>query len=110
MLPTKFRKLIWVKRGFRAALEFGKLMVIFAGSRPAAFDDPSASTAWTQGDAANEEEEDDEEDAESDAAGSSSKGLTMVADRFAQMKVNRNRRKGHFDDDEEEEEDSDDDE
>lgn len=77
--------------------------------RPAAFDDSSASTAWTQGDVDEDDEKNDDEDAEEEdaATASSSKGLTMVADRFAQMKVNRNRRKGHFDDDEEEE-DSDD--
>ncbi|KAJ8577985.1 hypothetical protein ON010_g1220 [Phytophthora cinnamomi] len=78
---------------------------------PAAFDDSSASTTWTQGDAPNgddDEKGEDLDDEEDDAAAaSSSKGLTMVADRFAQMQVNRNRRKGHFDDDEDED-DSDD--
>lgn len=80
--------------------------------RPAAFDDSPTGPAWAQGDAANDDEEQkggeegDEKGAQPDAA-SSSKGFTMMEDRFAHMHVNRNRRKGHFDD-EEEEDDSDD--
>ncbi|KAE9361811.1 hypothetical protein PF008_g678 [Phytophthora fragariae] len=138
MLPTKFRKLIWVKRGDflivgegdggEATTAKGKKGAVTSIVEhilykdqiknlkrkdlwPAAFDDPSASTAWTQVDDPNgdNEEKGEDKDAEEDdaTASSSSKGLTMVADRFDQMKVNRNRRKGHFDD-EEEEEDSDD--
>ncbi|KAE9048951.1 hypothetical protein PR003_g111 [Phytophthora rubi] len=138
MLPTKFRKLIWVKRGDflivgegdggEATTAKGKKGAVTSIVEhilykdqiknlkrkelwPAAFDDPSVSTAWAQVDDPNDdnEEKSEDKDAEEDdaTASSSSKGLTMVADRFDQMKVNRNRRKGHFDD-EEEEEDSDD--
>ena len=73
---------------------------------------PTGST-WAQEDAVDVEEEQDGEDADTDeqesqpAVSLDSRKITLVDDRFAQMHVNRNRRKGHFD--EEENDDSDED-
>ncbi|KAG1688049.1 hypothetical protein DVH05_007567 [Phytophthora capsici] len=135
MLPTKFRKLIWVKRGDflivgegdggEATTATGKKGAVTSIVEhilykeqiknlkrkdlwPAAFDDSSAGPAWSQGDIADgDEEQKGEAEVEEEEEGAQPKGLTMVEDRFAMMHVNRNRRKGHFDD-EEEDDDSDD--
>ncbi|KAH7479213.1 hypothetical protein KRP22_010739 [Phytophthora ramorum] len=137
MLPTKFRKLIWVKRGdflivsegdggetttakgkkgavtsivehilYKDQIKNLKLKDLW----PEAFDETPAGGAWSHGIASKDEgeqkdEKEDEEEAQPPSP-QSSKGLTMLDTKFANMQVNRNRRKGHFD--EEEEEDSDD--
>ncbi|CAH0477303.1 unnamed protein product [Peronospora belbahrii] len=137
MLPTKFRKLIWVKRGdflivgegdggetttakgTKGAVTSIVVHILYKEQIkslkqkdlwPVEFDTLLTEQAGTQGDAAenDEEDKDGEEDecadkqASQESAVSSSKGLTMVESGFAQMHVNRNRRKGHFDDEEEE--------
>uniref|UniRef100_M4B6Z3 Uncharacterized protein n=1 Tax=Hyaloperonospora arabidopsidis (strain Emoy2) TaxID=559515 RepID=M4B6Z3_HYAAE len=82
-------------------------------NRPAEFDTLPTGSTWAQEDAVDVEEEQDGEDADTDeqesqpAVSLDSRKITLVDDRFAQMHVNRNRRKGHFD--EEENDDSDED-
>ncbi|KAG7400570.1 putative RNA-binding protein eif1ad [Phytophthora boehmeriae] len=134
MLPTKFRKLIWVKRGdFLIVSEGdGGETTTAKGTKgavtsivehilykeqiknlknknlwPAEFDATPASQWGGKIEAAEEEDEEEEGEEEKASQPVASKGLTMVETKFADMHVNRNRRKGHFDD-EEEDDDSDD--
>lgn len=132
MLPTKFRKLIWVKRGDylivgegdggETTTATGKKGAVTSIVEhilykdqikdlkhkqlwPSGFDDSPANQAWTQGETIQigaQEKEVIETEVHSSA---SLKGLVMAEDRFAMMHENRNRRKGHFD--EESEDDSD---
>uniref|UniRef100_A0AAV1VLX3 S1-like domain-containing protein n=1 Tax=Peronospora matthiolae TaxID=2874970 RepID=A0AAV1VLX3_9STRA len=141
MMPTKFRKLIWIKRGDflivgegdggEATTATGKKGAVTSivvhilykeqiknlkqkDLWPAEFNTLPTGSTWAQEDAVNvEEEQKDGEDADADeqesqpAVSLDSSKITLVDDRFAQMHVNRNRRKGHFD--EEENDDSDED-
>ncbi|RLN27291.1 hypothetical protein BBJ28_00016896 [Nothophytophthora sp. Chile5] len=167
MLPTKFRKLIWVKRGdflivaegdggeattakgtkgavtsivehilykdqiknlkqkelwYRAALlTVARVVSVvrYDSIRPAAFDDVSTPVTVAQSkeqskaearDANDQKDEADAKDGKLETqppqqtAAASSKGFTMLETSFADLHVNRNRRKGHFDEEEEEEE------
>ncbi|CAI5712501.1 unnamed protein product [Hyaloperonospora brassicae] len=140
MLPTKFRKLIWIKRGDflivgegdggEATTATGKKGAVTSivvhilykeqiknlkqkDLWPAEFNTLPIGPAWAQGGAVNDEEEQkDGEDVDSDAEQESQlavsvdqRKITVVDDRFAQMHVNRNRRKGHFDDEEDDDSD-----
>ncbi|CEG50287.1 eukaryotic translation initiation factor 1a [Plasmopara halstedii] len=128
MLPTKFRKLIWVKRGDylivgegdggETTTATGKKGAVTSIVEhilykdqiehlkqkklwPSAFDDSSVEQMGIQdGSVVHKKQENEISEVQP------SKGLTMVEDHFASMHVNRNRRKGHFD--EESDDDSDD--
>ncbi|TDH64914.1 uncharacterized protein CCR75_000620 [Bremia lactucae] len=129
MLPTKFRKLIWVKRGDflivgegdggEATTATGKKGAVTSIVEhilykdqiqnlkrkelwPVAFDDVSVGLADSQ----LELDEDNKAPEEEVKEPVLSNGMMMAEDRFAMMHVNRNRRKGQFD--EEAEDDSDD--
>ncbi|KAF4322450.1 hypothetical protein BBO99_00002477 [Phytophthora kernoviae] len=134
MLPTKFRKLIWVKRGDFLIVSEGEggETTTAKGTKgavtsivehilykeqiknlkiknlwPAEFDTPPASQWGGKIEAAAEDEEEEEGKEDKSTQPEASKGFTMMETKFAEMHVNRNRRKGYFDE-EEEEEDSDD--
>uniref|UniRef100_K3WB96 S1-like domain-containing protein n=1 Tax=Globisporangium ultimum (strain ATCC 200006 / CBS 805.95 / DAOM BR144) TaxID=431595 RepID=K3WB96_GLOUD len=144
MLPTKYRKLIWVKRGDFLIVGSGEAEASAAKGKkkaavtsivehilykdqiknlkaknlwPEAFEKPAADEdkASDENDETNAHDavaaDGDEQDAAADAAkkqgaAKSSNGIMMLDTSFADMHLNRNRRKGVFDE-EEEDEDSD---